>query len=149
MTARSMKVGCYMMQSINWKKIIVLSDTHVCLQIDSFTQSLKQNKDSQHQENKLHKRTYWAKQSVLPKFIYWSSYVTIFYRTCIDMELTIREAFEVYLFMCVETNGQCLIAQTFFWHLLRMDKTYFRDNVKSYSSVYVFLTSIISDTINR
>ena len=65
------------------------------------------------------------------------------------MELTIREAFEVYLFMCVETNGQCLIAQTFFWHLLRMDKTYFRDNVKSYSSVYALLTSIISDTINR
>ena len=45
------------------------------------------------------------------------------------MELTIREALEEYFFMCVETNGQCLIAQVFFWHVLRMDKETFRENV--------------------
>ena len=131
------------------RNITVLKDPDVSFQIDTFTQSLQQSLDAQHRENELHQTILWAKQSVLPKFLYWSSYVTAFYRTCIDMELTIREAFEVYLFMCVETNGQSLIAHTFFWHLLRMDKSDFRENVRSSGSVYSFLTSIISDTVNR
>ena len=52
------------------KNIMVLSDGHVQLQINSFKQNLKQNKDAQNLEDHFHKGTYWARKNVLQKFLY-------------------------------------------------------------------------------
>ena len=129
--------------------IPVLCDSNKCISVKSFIQSLNQNKDQQDHENILFKATYFAKPSVLPKFLYWSSFASIFYTVTILRNLSIQQAFEVYLFMCLESNGQCLIAQVFYWHVLRMDAESFKLQITKHGSLYAFLTNIILYTINR
>ena len=129
--------------------IPVLCDSDKYVSVTSFIQSLNQNDDEQNHENSLFKATYYAKPSVLPKFLYWSSFAFTFYTVTIRMNLSIQQAFEVYLFMCLESNGQCLIAQVFYWHVLRMDKETFQLQITKHGSLYAFLTNIISYTINR
>ena len=94
-------------------------------------------------ENSVFLDCVFPKLSIVNKCFYWSCSVTVFYSNCASFKLNYHQTFDIVLFNALECSGQCLIAQTFFWHVERMSGEKFKNHCNQYGSIYNLLTEII------
>ena len=130
-------------------QIDVLRNETLMRYVSNFKSSLSQSESVQMMENKLFKMTFCVIPAMMSKQLYWSSYATIYFRLQLTFELNEYEMFEVFLFLATESNGQCLLWQVFTWHVMSMNESELRSKIENSGSLYVFLCSILENTINR
>ena len=117
--------------------------------VQGFNSRLNQSKENQMKENQLFLHTFCSIPALMSKQLYWSSFTTVYYRMQIVFNLEEYDMFEVFLFLATETNGQCLISQMFFWHILCMEENQLKQYIEACGSIYIFLCNVLVRTVNR
>ena len=117
--------------------------------IKNFRSDVRQDDNVQLSENTLFDKSFFPKKSMFTKQLYWSSFASVFFAIRLKFTLSDRELWDVFLFIATEVNGQCVVSQLLYWHILPLRQCDLMKKIKAFGSMFALLSYILIHVVNR